>query len=154
MGNYTLKVPAEHVEAFRLAVLQEITMDAGAIAEEPESLARCIEEDRARTGVDDDLRRMAEQLREDVSVLEQVGIGTVGELEVSASTGMLAHAVETMGRKIVGPELANALDIGPWDGDHPDTLRELIGALSWALEQAQTFHASAIADLKEEVAGA
>lgn len=136
--SYTLKVPAEHVEAFRLAVLQEITMDAGALAEEPES----------HKGADDELRRMTEQVKEDAGVLAQVGVEEVGELEVSASASMLAHAVETIGRKIVGPRLANALDIGPWHGDHPDTLRELIGALSWALEQAETFHASAIADQK------
>ncbi len=74
----------------------------------------------------------------DAALYRQVGTEGADDLtiELADPYGCVSHVVETVARRIVGPELASALGVGPIDRDYAKKLHELIEELTWAIDAA------------------
>lgn len=136
-----LTVPAEYADEFRHAVVQEIHRDTNYIEGHRSDLLKAAEE-RSNLAVHaEDLRASMRQLERDVRLLETVGYEGDGPIEIRTDdSDTLAHALESMAQRVVGPLIQDAVEVTPIDVEHAATLRPLIERLSWAADQAARFH--------------
>ncbi len=149
MGEVTLQVPAEHVEDFRAALAYELGQEAGYVADERKKFCEALAWGRENAS-DGDLRGAMKLLTRDAEMFVQAGFEGTGPIEISMEDegGVVAFACETVARKIVGPQLAEALDCGPFDSDYAPKLRELVDRLTWAIDQAEAVNTSYFSDRK------
>lgn len=138
----TLKVPARCIKAFQLAVLDEIATDV-------EAVARDLEERESP----EDARASTRNVGADWRLLDQLGTEEIipvavrgGAVEVRSDAETLAHAAETMARKILGPKIAEELHTSPIDGELAVELHQLAEDLAWAIESARLLHGQADAE--------
>lgn len=142
MGEVTLKVPAEHAEDFRRALVKEMEIDIGSVNANRESLEKAMYMENfgghpADSSREDVRGSMATLLR-DAALMEEADLTGSGAIEIRTSdVDSLAAACETMAREIVGKQLADALGCAPLDERYTaKALRPLIDRLSWALDHA------------------
>ena len=156
MAEVTLEVPAEHVVAWRDAVLVEMRNDAMALVENVESLQQEILEDRTRI---ENARLRKEQtdppkqadlgdvawpsktLLQDFDILEDSFTVAAGTLEVTGATDALAHVCETMASKIVPPKITEATWTSPYSEEVENEIAGVVGALTWATTEASRLQA-------------
>ncbi len=74
---------------------------------------------------------------------EDFRVAGAGELTVrSEDASALSHICETMADKVIGPRLAEAINVSPLDeGQVGSHVRPLIEALPWATEQSAQLEA-------------
>ena len=143
MPHTTLTVPAKYAEDFRAALAYEIGFDAKCVQDERKAVLTAIEERRENVAArNEDLRSNMRLLHRDAELFAEVGLaGTEGDIEIrGADLETLAHVCETMARRVIGPHLADQLDIGPMDSKQGGELRKLIEPLTWAIERAGELH--------------
>lgn len=135
----TLHVPSEHTQAFRLAAAHEIGFDAKYVAERQRELVAAISDRDHPDALE--LRRQLDAMRDGVAILEQLCGGPEDDHEVvSDNAELLAHVAEAMAREVVGPNLAEALSVGPIDAEQKQKIDALQDALSWATEKSEHLH--------------
>lgn len=143
----TIQVPREHVEHFQLGAAEEIGFDACSLThdwgERIEELEKAATDPRQRTQFD--------YLRGNMAVIESLAArnGHSGPCGVREDAEVLAHVAESMARKVIGPKLAEALEVGPIDREQASDLRNLIDALGWAVDRAAECHAANLAEREE-----
>lgn len=107
MSDVTLNVPAEHVESFRQAVVEEMRRDVGS------SLPRLLEED--------------------ATVLQQLLDAPQGEdVEITGETDALAHVAQRMAFEVVLEKIKGELRFDPLEEDQATEIRKQANALLWA----------------------
>jgi len=155
MGEITLKVPAEHVEDFRAALAHELGEEAGYVKKERRKYLEALDWKSEGDASDADLRGTMKMLTRDAELFLQAGFEGEGDIEINMEddVGVVAYACETVARKIIGPQLVEALDCGPFDAEYAAKLRALINRLTWAIDQAAETNAAYFAGReKAEVA--
>ncbi len=134
-----LRVPTEHAELFKLAMLEAVASSARCVAKAPETfrlLSRQESAESAARVMTEDLRADRKQLVADIELLEQVDLDSSGELDIHADADTLARICETMARQVVGPRIDAALNYSPIDGAE---LRRLTSSLTWATNHVDDF---------------
>ncbi len=140
-ADVALTVPAEYVEDFRAAMLEEIATDTRWVKSQWKALAAATERGAATDAVRADLSGSKRHLAQDVELLAQAGLDGDGAIEISDScdTSTIAHVCETMARDIVGAQLHDALACSPIAVEEAPGLRRLVEELGWAIARAEEF---------------
>ena len=144
MAEHTLTVPAEYAEDFRAALAHDIAEEAGYVERDRKKLLTVIENRKDTEFQRNELRSTMKMLDRSAELFRQVGHEDSGDIEISMGDdlGVVAYVFETVARKIIGPQLADALHVGPIDQEWAAQLRELIERLTWAIDQAAEVNAS------------
>ncbi|HWH46135.1 MAG TPA: hypothetical protein VNT32_15565 [Thermoleophilaceae bacterium] len=145
----TLTVPAEYVEDFRQAIVEEIAFETKAIAE----TRRDLDEHRERK---DELAAevSSADMESAMGYLERVAAllpaTADGAVELDADPVVLSHTLATMmARGIIGPRLTGLLEVVPLEGESVAKVLAEWDRLYWALEEGEFFHELAMAELAE-----
>jgi hypothetical protein len=152
MGTVTLKIPAEHVNAFRLAAVDELQTDADGVADSAKEASTWISDHPTERPDKDqlaDVRLSARFLSGVVDVTEQLfGAERPDAIEVRGDVSNLAHMAETMARKIVEPQIKDEAAMGPFDTEAAEKIGALTSAMGWATGEAARLHAISHAEIK------
>ena len=149
MGEATLTVPAAQVERFRLAAMQEVEWDAGWVESTVREAANSILWDKPDKDRMVDVHGSVRGLSGAVAVVEQLEAAVSGEaMDVKAESSVLANIAEGMVRHGVAEKFTEVAEVGPFDSEIAEEMRELVEALTWATENAVELHARAVAEFK------
>lgn len=140
-----LTVPAEYVEDFRAAIVSEIDHEAVQVESHRKKAAEYEKRGRGAAAETqrEDMRNSMDLLVRDAALLalpahndrdHRIEVLDQGDAET------VAHVLETMAQKIVGPRLAEELGYGPMDGHAAVEVREAIARLSWTVDHAAELH--------------
>lgn len=175
-SQVVVHIPAEYVEDFRAAVVDEIRWEANCIVEDvrkstPDegAILDALEQDAEETQARDalakrdaavrfaDVRSDVGLMAHDVALFDQLEEAPAGgdvELRAEGLGAMesLPHVFEAMARKVVGPRLQEALEVGPMDLDWLPKIREPVERLTWAVDRAAEYHKQA-AEARELAGG-
>jgi hypothetical protein len=137
MAETTLKIPAEHVERFRAAVVGELTMDAEGLARSMAELPSILAKYPSKNPLGD-VRWKVAAITDDLAALETLFAVIEGDdAELSAETrrhsDLLTQACQKMAR-FTADELRSSLNCDPLDRRGA---MELTAAFEWALEHAE-----------------
>lgn len=145
MGEVAMTVPARYADDFRAALAHELGVEAGYVEKEREKFLEAL---TCKSGNADqlgaDLRGAMKMLSRDAELLLQAGYEESGDVEISLEDdlGTVAYACETVARNIVGPQLVEALEVGPFDSKYVPKLRDLVDRLTWAIDSAAELNGS------------
>jgi len=150
MGEVTLKVPAEYVESFRLAVLAEVHNGGEWVGASTEDLSReCATSDEPSKVNPGDVHGSLRSLTEDVEIMDQLlGVDGNNEVAVVGDASALAHVAEAMARQVIAPRIASEVEVGPFDNDIAKSMDALTAALGWAAGESARLHEVAGIELK------
>lgn len=153
MGTTTVKIPAEHAEAFRDAVLVEIRSDgkrvADSVEEEQRAMFTAASERRMALMKGEDPRKPYEfqdgdimgsmrSLRESFALLEPA---IALEPEISGDIAALQYAFETVLDKVLAPRLDEELNVSPVDAKQAKVISRLTDAVGWAAGESARLEA-------------
>lgn len=136
MSEVALTVPAKYADDFRAALAHELGDEAGYVKKERKEFLEALE--WREDANDGDLRGAMRMLTRDAELFLQAGFEGTGDIEISIDddVGAVPFAFETVARNVVGPQLVELLDCGPFDSAYAVKLRDLIDRLTWAIDQA------------------
>jgi hypothetical protein len=130
----TVEIPAEHVSAFRLATVEEISHDAAWVKDSQEAF----EEAQLRHGADardDDVVGSTKSLQEVSRVLNQLDPESGEPATAAEDPTALAHILETMARK-VAKQLVDDLLVSPFGAEQLRDVQRATTQLEWATHEA------------------
>ena len=136
-------VPAENVDDFRAAIVEELSTTIGHVHLEQKHLAQETErqDTKAAETTAVDLSAAMRFVAADARLLVDAGHEGDEEIHVDVDEdGTLAHAFETMARNVIGPRVAAMLEYGPMEARSAADLCELLDRLSWAIRRAAECH--------------
>lgn len=143
----SVTIPAGYVDDFAEALESEIGHEADQIGDHARDLKP------SNMG---DVRTVVELMGHDVRLYDQLAATDAGGDVTLVATGReeaeaLAHAFDALARNVVGPRLADQLEIVPIDREQADVVLPLVAELRWAVERAAEVFAEALAMLDAEV---
>jgi hypothetical protein len=149
MGEVTLKVPGEHVEAFRLAAAAEVRMHGEWVANDATELSGRLVRSDERDGEQlADIHGAATCMDEVIAILDQLFPWPSGR-EVRGGAYALAHITEAMVNEVIAPAIASEARVSPIDERALAKLDSLRDGLTWAAGEAKRLHSIAADEPRE-----
>jgi hypothetical protein len=138
----TMKVPKEHVEAFRLGVLRELENGGDWLKSQADEVRRELDGDEHRPSTNPDrdpfdcIGGPLREIQHDAEVLRQLGTGKPRRaITVEGEASSLKHSTETLAR-FLSAELSQSEFGG-------DECNGKVATLSWAVAEAKRLEAEA-----------
>ncbi|MBA2240954.1 MAG: hypothetical protein H0W09_06895 [Solirubrobacterales bacterium] len=144
MGEVRVTIPAERLEAFRMAAISEVKFSAGWVADMQRALAERYVKEGGKLEPNDlgDLRSSSCGLMQDVNLLEQLAAApNEGPVEVRGEDQALAHVAEAMADKVCAPVVAQEVNCSPIERQHVGKIHEALDGVRWAADLAARMHA-------------
>ncbi len=139
----TLTVPADHLEAFREAVVSEVQDNADWVGSMGQELGDRLHNPPSRLSEDQelaDLRSSGRYLHSALELAEQLFPLPASEAEVRGQVACLAHVAEAVARNAAGKSAAEKLSCSPIEADALREFRATAATADWGAQAAVALH--------------